>query len=107
MGTEGAAAEPPTTICKKFLEMVKKQGDKYAMQVERDGKVLKWTWNDYYNDVINFAKAMHVLGVKPMKSVNIIGHNQPEWPIAFVGGIFANCISSGVYPTNSAEACKY
>ena len=36
-----------------------------------------------------------------------MGHNSPEWAIAFNGGIHYNCISSGVYPTNNAEACLY
>ncbi len=75
--------------------------------MERGGKVLKWTWADYQNDVINFAKAMHVLGVKERKSVNVMGHNAPEWTIGFVGGIFANCVSTGVYATNLEDACLY
>ena len=36
-----------------------------------------------------------------------MGHNAPEWVISFVGGISYNCIASGVYPTNTAEACLY
>ena len=36
-----------------------------------------------------------------------MGHNAPEWPIAFIGGILYNTIVSGVYPTNNAEACLY
>jgi long-subunit acyl-CoA synthetase (AMP-forming) len=39
--------------------------------------------------------------------VNIMGHNTPEWVIAFTGTVFANCIGSGVYPTNNADACYY
>jgi len=77
------------------------------MYQERDGKVLKWTWNEYYSDVIAFAKSMMALGVTERKSVNIMGHNAPEWVIAFLGGIFANCVSSGVYATNLPEACLY
>ena len=50
---------------------------------------------------------MHVLGINERKSINIIGHNAPEWVIAFMGGIVYNGIVSGVYPTNNAEACIY
>ena len=50
---------------------------------------------------------MHVIGVNERKSVNIMGHNAPEWPISFIGGILYNCIASGVYPTNNADACLY
>lgn len=68
---------------------------------------MKWNWREYQNDAYNFAKAMHVLGINERKSVNIIGHNAPEWVIAFMGGIVYNGIVSGVYPTNNAEACLY
>ena len=50
---------------------------------------------------------MHVVGVKERQSVNIMGHNSSEWAIAFHGCIQSNCIASGVYPTNNAEACFY
>ena len=58
-------------------------------------------------DVEQFAMAMHKLGINERKSVNVMGHNAPEWTIAFMGGIYYNCISSGVYPTNNADACLY
>jgi long-subunit acyl-CoA synthetase (AMP-forming) len=53
------------------------------MYVERGGKVLSWTWSQYLRDVNAFAKAMHVVGVQERKSINIMGHNAPEWVIAF------------------------
>jgi long-subunit acyl-CoA synthetase (AMP-forming) len=36
-----------------------------------------------------------------------MGHNAPEWVISFMGAIFANCVSSGVYITNLPDACLY
>jgi len=36
-----------------------------------------------------------------------MGHNAPEWTIAFIGGVFANLVSSGVYITNGPESCLY
>jgi long-chain-fatty-acid--CoA ligase ACSBG len=77
------------------------------MHVERNGKVLNWTWTEYQDEVINFAKAMHVIGVSERSAVNVMGHNAPEWVIGFLGGIFANCISTGVYISNMEEACLY
>ncbi len=77
------------------------------MFVERNGKVLKWSWREYLNDVYNFALAMHSIGINERKCLNIIGHNAPEWVISFVGGIVYNCVSSGVYQTNNADACLY
>ena len=37
----------------------------------------------------------------------MIGHNSPEWVIAFIASVSANMVASGVYPTNTAEACFY
>lgn len=50
---------------------------------------------------------MNTLGINERKCVNIMGHNAPEWVISYLGGIMYNCIVSGVYPTNNAEACLY
>jgi long-chain-fatty-acid--CoA ligase ACSBG len=47
------------------------------------------------------------LDINERKSVNIIGFNSPEWVIAFFGAIFANTIPSGVYTTNTPDACFY
>jgi len=50
---------------------------------------------------------MYALGVNERKAVNIMGFNAPEWTIAFLGGIFYNCVSSGVYATNGPETCLF
>jgi long-subunit acyl-CoA synthetase (AMP-forming) len=103
----GMGSMKPVTVMQTFFETAKTRLDKYALHVERGGKVLKWTWNEYQTDILNFAKAMHVVGVSERKSVNIMGHNSPEWVIGCLGGIFANCITTGVYISNLEAACLY
>jgi long-subunit acyl-CoA synthetase (AMP-forming) len=103
----GPGSETPKTLSSVFINTAEKQGEKPAFFVERGGKILKWSFKDYQNDVFNFAKAMHVLGIEERKCVNIIGHNAPEWIISFMGGIIYNGTVSGVYPTNNPEACLY
>jgi len=66
-----------------------------------------WTWQQYKNEAFNFAKAMAALKVKERSSVCIMGFNSPEWAFAFLGGIMYNCVSTGIYITNAAEACFY
>lgn len=75
--------------------------------IEREGKILTWSWREYLRDVEALAKAMHTIGISERKSVNIMGHNAPEWVISFIAGVSYNCHVSGVYPTNNAEACYY
>ena len=103
----GLGAMKPITLMQQFFETAKPRLDKYAMHIERNGKVLNWTWSEYQEEVINFAKALHAIGVSERCAVNVMGHNSPEWVIGFVGGIFANCISTGVYISNLEEACLY
>lgn len=103
----GKGSEAPTTVSRIFRKTAKTFSDHSALFVERNNKVLKWTWNEYSRDANLFAKALIAVGVTERKAVNIIGHNAPEWFIAFIGATHANSITSGVYPTNNAEACFY
>ncbi|XP_077330376.1 long-chain-fatty-acid--CoA ligase ACSBG1 isoform X2 [Lithobates pipiens] len=47
------------------------------------------------------------LGLKQFYSVGILGFNAPEWFISAVGTVFAGGIATGIYATNSPEACYY
>jgi long-chain-fatty-acid--CoA ligase ACSBG len=69
--------------------------------------VLSWTYFEAARDCFSFAKSMHHLGVEERKSVNIMGFNAPEWTTAYLGAMFNNCVATGVYNTNAAEACLY
>ena len=94
-------------MIQKLSDVVSRIPDKPALLVERNGKILKWTWMEYYNETISFAKALHAVGVTERKAINITGYNSPEWVISFLGSIANNCVVSGVYITNTAEACIY
>lgn len=104
---DGTASLEPVTVPQLFERNVKSEPKRSALQVERGGKWVKWTWQEYYEDVKNFGKALLAVDASERSSVNIIGFNSPEWLIAFMGAIFANNIPSGVYTTNSPEACLY
>ena len=103
----GAGSEAPRTVAQAFYDISEKQGDKPALWIERNGKVLCWSWRQYQADAFAFAKACHALGLQERKCINIMGHNSPEWVITFMGGVIFNNVVSGVYPTNNADACLY
>lgn len=105
--SSGIGSERPTTVNELFFDQVKRSGDRAALHVERDGKPLMWTWLQYQQEAFKFAKAMSVFKVKERSSVCIMGFNSPEWAFAFLGGVMYNCISTGIYITNAAEACFY
>ena len=68
---------------------------------------MQWTYGQYLKEVRTVAKAFIHLGLKSRNSVGIIGFNSPEWYISDIAAVFANGIATGIYPTNSKEACKY
>ena len=44
---EGFGSERPMTIPQLFKACVKQHGQRNAMYVERQGKVVSWTWDQY------------------------------------------------------------
>ena len=77
------------------------------MFVERNDKYICWTWKDYDHEVRAFAKALASLNVTTRSAVCIMGFNAPEWVIALFGGIMYGAVGSGIYMTNSPDACLY
>lgn len=97
----------PTTFCLKFMEKVKEAPDQRVLAVKRGDQYVYWTWREYYELVIKFAKTLIAMKCTRRKCVNIIGFNAPEWVIAFFGAMFADLVSCGVYTTNAPDACLY
>lgn len=56
---------------------------------------------------MNFAKALAKLEINERSSVAIMGFNCPQWFFACIGSILYNCVITGIYATNSSEACYY
>jgi long-chain-fatty-acid--CoA ligase ACSBG len=66
-----------------------------------------WTWEQYYDTVMEAAAAFRSMGLKPMDAVNIKGVNSPEWVIAFLGCVAAGGLPVGLYPTDSPDALEF
>lgn len=105
--SSGPGSEKPVTIPQLFFNQVKQSGPRNAIFVERNGKPVTWTWNQYYTESMSFAKACHKLQVKERSAVAIMGFNSPEWVFAFMGGVLNNLVGTGIYSTNASEACNY
>jgi len=107
LAESGPAAEKPISIPSMFENTVKKHPNALAMAVKRDGEWKKWTYKQYYDDVIIAAKALIALGVETYHGVGVVGFNSPEWFIANNAAIFCGGFATGIYTTNSPEACQY
>lgn len=90
MRKTGPGSEVPYTLTQMFTNSVRSGQDRPALWVERGGSKLCWTWNQYYQDSLRFAKACHQLNCTEKSAVAIMGFNSPEWTIAFMGGIMNN-----------------
>ena len=90
-----------------FENTIREGGEEEALFIEKDEKLVGFTWNNYLKYSKNFAKALISVGIEPYKTVNIIGFNSPEWFYAFMGSMYACVPPVGVYPTSSTDACVY
>lgn len=97
----------PITVMDLFEECSKEFPKEEAFFFERSGQWQSWTWNHYHKEVLNFAKALINIGIEPYKCVNILGFNSPEWFTAFIAGMYACVVPSGIYLTNNSETCVY
>ncbi|XP_041345619.1 long-chain-fatty-acid--CoA ligase ACSBG1-like isoform X1 [Pyrgilauda ruficollis] len=90
-----------------FKESLEKYGSLNALASKKNGKWEKITFSEYYCLSRKAAKSFLKLGLERFHSVAILGFNSPEWFISAVGAIFAGGIVTGIYTTNSPEACHY
>ncbi|KAI7813044.1 long-chain-fatty-acid--CoA ligase ACSBG2-like isoform X2 [Triplophysa rosa] len=107
METSGPGSEPSMTIHQMFKATVEKYGDFPALREKRNGMWVTLTFKEYYQNSRAAAKSFLKLGLKRFHGVGILGFNSPEWFIADVGCILAGGLATGIYTTNSPEACQY
>lgn len=88
-------------------ETATKFAAKPALSVKRDETWKHWSWADYYNQTVQFARALIHLKLQLKQAVSILGFNSPEWFIANMGAIAAGGLAAGIYTTNGPDACAY
>lgn len=112
-----------TTLPALFESAKRLHGDKIAMRVERplpdwapgqeippafpDDKWKTWTYAQYYDESVQFAKALLHLECTTSDSVNIFGFNAPEWFISSMGASIAAVKPAGIYPTDTDDQIAY
>ncbi|MCJ8746867.1 hypothetical protein PDJAM_G00146680 [Pangasius djambal] len=103
----GPGSEPPLTIHQLFQWTVDNFGDHPALCSKNDGVWVKLTYKEYQQQCRAAAKSFLKLGLERFHGVGILGFNSPEWFIADIGCIMAGGLATGIYTTNSPEACQY
>uniref|UniRef100_A0A7N8WTX3 long-chain-fatty-acid--CoA ligase n=1 Tax=Mastacembelus armatus TaxID=205130 RepID=A0A7N8WTX3_9TELE len=107
MEGSGWASETPVTVHQLFWETVANYGEYPALASKEEGQWVTLTWRQYYEQCRAAAKSFLKLGLKRYNGVGILGFNSPEWFISDIGCILAGGLATGIYTTNSPEACQY
>ncbi|KAG9341259.1 hypothetical protein JZ751_019700 [Albula glossodonta] len=99
--------EEPITVHQMFRASVEKYSDLFALATKKKDKWEKMTFAEYYLCCRTAAKSFLKLGLERFHSVAILGFNSAEWFFSAIGAIFAGGIMTGIYATNSPEACLH
>jgi long-chain acyl-CoA synthetase len=97
----------PLTVPQVLDTTARRQGDRPAMKVKRNGAWRTTSWREYREQAMRVARGLIALGVQPKQGVAILGFNSPEWVLADVGAILAGAYPAGIYTTSSPEQCQY
>ena len=65
------------------------------------------SWERFDREAHAFASALLASGLGRGAAVCVLMGNVPEWPVCDLGIVAAGGISCGLYPTSSAEQCRY
>uniref|UniRef100_A0A673CQW9 Long-chain-fatty-acid--CoA ligase ACSBG1 n=1 Tax=Sphaeramia orbicularis TaxID=375764 RepID=A0A673CQW9_9TELE len=99
--------EEPLTVHQMFKASVEKYGNMFALASKKNNKWEKITFLEYYQFCRRAAKSFIKLGLERFHGVAILGFNSAEWFFSAVGAIMAGGIMTGIYATNSPDACQF
>ena len=94
-------------IYRLFREQTAKYGGGQVFYARDDDAWKSQNWEDFENQVHDFACALLAKGLTKGATVAILAGNVPEWTIVDVATIAAGGVGVGIYPTSSAEQCEY
>ena len=86
----------PLSVPTLLIRAAEDAPDHVALAVKRDGAWVKWTYEEYLEDVRTVGKAFIKLGLKAGHGVGIIGFNSPEWLFSDLGCVFAGGLATGI-----------
>lgn len=105
-----ANTRAPQTIVEFFKDVCEKHPKNPALNYEdpiNNKNRIIITYDEYLKKSRNVARTFIKLGLQPKKSIAVLAFNCPEWFYSEIGCISAGGILTGIYTTNSAEACHH
>lgn len=91
----------------RIREWAQSQPDRVALREKEFGIWQEYTWDDYWNIVLDAAHGLLALGVDLGDRVSIHSEDRPEWVILDMATIAVRGVTVGLYPTNPAAEVHY
>ncbi len=95
------------TLSKGFLRRVEELGDEVAQRKKRYGIWQEYSWNEVYDQVVDFAMGLLQLGLKKGDTLVIIGENDPEMYWAQIATHALHCKTCCVFSDASPQDIHY
>lgn len=90
-----------------FRERVAQYAGRDVFYVRCGGEWRGSSWEKFGADAHAVASGLLASGLGRGAAVCVLMGNVPEWPVCDLGIIAAGGVSCGLYPTSSAEQCRY
>ncbi|WP_074206516.1 AMP-dependent synthetase/ligase [Parasphingorhabdus marina] len=84
-----------------FFARAEEGGDEPFLSAKIDGEWRATSWAEAARQVSALSKSLKKLGLKPGDRVMLVSENRPEWCIADLGIMAAQCITVPTYVTNT------
>lgn len=81
--------------------------DKPGYFVKEDNAWVPTTFEKYYEETLQTAKALIALGIPVDGKICILAFNRPEWVIADLAAMMIGGVPAGIYQTCSPEEVQY
>ncbi|MDE2952295.1 MAG: AMP-binding protein [Chloroflexota bacterium] len=95
------------TLSKNFLLRVKELGGEIAQRKKRFGIWQEYTWNEVYDQVVNFGMGLIKLGLQRGDTLIIIGENDPEMYWSQIAAHALHCKTCCVFSDASPQDILY
>jgi long-chain acyl-CoA synthetase len=90
-----------------FRERIAEYAGRDVFYVRRGGEWRGSSWEKFGADAHALAAGLLACELRRGAAVCVLMGNVPEWPVCDLGIIAAGGVSCGLYPTSSAEQCRY
>ncbi len=98
------------TLFRERVEQFSSRDDERARDVFYFRRGEAWegvSWERFGEETHDFASALLARGLTRGAAVCILMGNVTAWPVADIATVSAGGVGVGLYPTNSAEQCRY